>query len=484
MIKKIMPLCMMVFLLSACHDILDVKPSDAIGAEGVISTIEDMESAVNGAYNSLKSNTDLQSQYDLLGELMGDNVIIPSFSEGDLDRYYDFHWIENSTNNEFYSLFYSAITNINDVIERSAHLSNEKKFGQYLSELKCLRAYMHFSLVKLYGPLYANLGKGEIKEDALGIVIKASNNVSLFDNWRRNTVKEVYDFIVTELENNISDLPTEAQGYLSQDAVNLLLARIYLYMGDVRYKDVNNNYEKALEYLAKVSNAYELAEKEDYINSFTRDFNSESIFELVVTEDTHAGLNSIGNLMSVQQDGHKGLAAVKTFMDLKYDDVRFDIFAEYNSQGKTYYIPSHKFPGKQGSVYLNNLRILRYSEAFLIEAECQFQLGEPEKAAQILNELRAKRTDVEPDKYDSSITLDDILFERRLELFCEGHRAYDLWRNQIDVVRYNSAEEREDLEHTDMTTGTIGYDNYKVVYPIAESEMIFAEDAKQQNPGY
>ena len=54
---------------------------------------------------------------------------------------------------------------------------------------------------------------------------------------------------------------------------------------------------------------------------------------------------------------------------------------------------------------------------YLIAAEAALKSNDS-NAGKYLSDLREKRTTVDPRKYDNGLTLDDILYERRLELAC------------------------------------------------------------------
>ena len=89
-------------------------------------------------------------------------------------------------------------------------------------------------------------------------------------------------------------------------------------------------------------------------------------------------------------------------------------------------------------------------------------------AAWYLNELRKNRitgyTDV------ASVTLDDILTERRKELVAEGHRCWDAWRNGRSV--YSPSLNQE-----------IGADFNRAILPIPKRETDISSGL-EQNPGY
>ena len=87
----------------------------------------------------------------------------------------------------------------------------------------------------------------------------------------------------------------------------------------------------------------------------------------------------------------------------------------------------------------------------------------------------------------STVTVDQVLDERRKELVGEGHRMFDLLRNGKKVVRVE--ESNSTLSKTKHTCGkdfmTIGEgeDNfYKIVLPLPLAERNVSH--LQNNPGY
>ena len=87
-------------------------------------------------------------------------------------------------------------------------------------------------------------------------------------------------------------------------------------------------------------------------------------------------------------------------------------------------------PGLQFYQYIN-LRFMRYAEVLLMAAEAHVQAGSgQDKALNYINEIR-QRAQLAP---LSTVTLDDIKTEKRLELCMEGVRYQDL-------IRWGDAEE-------------------------------------------
>lgn len=136
----------------------------------------------------------------------------------------------------------------------------------------------------------------------------------------------------------------------------------------------------------------------------------------------------------------------------------------YNAPG--YY--SNKYPGRGSSIYVNNFKILRLSEVYLIAAEASYHLTGGSAAAPYINAIEKNRvanyTDV------SSVTLDDILFEYEKEFFTENQIAFAYWRNKLGV--------------TSMDGATINYDNDRSIMPVPQTEIDQSGGLLKQNNGY
>ena len=129
------------------------------------------------------------------------------------------------------------------------------------------------------------------------------------------------------------------------------------------------------------------------------------------------------------------------------------------------YYPA-KYPGREGNMYVNNPKIIRLSDVYLIAAEAAFKTGGD--AASYINTLRQNRIEGYTDV--TSVTLEEILFERRVELFAENSMAFDYWRNKMSVNNFY--------------VGEVKYNDHRVILPIPQDEINIAPDVLVQNPGY
>jgi starch-binding outer membrane protein, SusD/RagB family len=136
-----------------------------------------------------------------------------------------------------------------------------------------------------------------------------------------------------------------------------------------------------------------------------------------------------------------------------------------------------------------NVRLIRYSEVLLNAAEAAVMIGDKTKAVTYLNEVRKRarmcgapgntvpRNYIEDDLTGTPAGMDQVIHERRCELFCEGFRYFDL-------VRWRLGEKY--LGNTTTADGTtINYETPKhMFFPIPQRQIDISEDKLKQNPGW
>ena len=126
----------------------------------------------------------------------------------------------------------------------------------------------------------------------------------------------------------------------------------------------------------------------------------------------------------------------------------------------------------------NDLVIWRFADALLLKAEAEYRLGNTSAALALINDVRA-RVNAKP---RTTLTLNDILDERMLELAWEGTRRQDQVRfctfTQPTEDRYTGVW--HNASAGDFNNDTQGYTN---VYPIPYAVLNLNTNLKQ-NPGY
>jgi starch-binding outer membrane protein, SusD/RagB family len=344
-----------------------------------------------------------------------------------------------NTENENWVEIYKLINVANNIIysdTKVSHSTQEDKTGvlKVDGEAHFLRAYYYFWLVNLYGKAY---NPSTAKTD-LGVPIKLSENVEdkYFD---RNTVQEVYDQILVDLnqaESDLSQTGTPTSVYRAGvTAVRFLLSRVYLYM---------QNWDKAAEYAQKVIDA-----NPEIMSLNNLAAGSGSLSKSSIETIFSMGGNSLPCMTTFR---HKGFQVSDSLYNCYDDnDLRKTIFWwHYNnyigytriapvssstvSSDKYYGWYDYNAPYYGRKAEVSDKFLFRSPEAYLIKAEAEAYLGKEDDARTALNTLREYRYKYGSDyKITSSgkDLVEAIRDERRKELALEGQRWFDLRRYAV-----------------------------------------------------
>jgi len=132
----------------------------------------------------------------------------------------------------------------------------------------------------------------------------------------------------------------------------------------------------------------------------------------------------------------------------------------------------------------------RYGEILLNYAEAQFYLGNEDITREYLNKIRSRPSVNMPDVTDTGMDLEKrIRNERRIELYCEEHRFFDMRRWKIatldSLYRMNVYKDPVTGVKTKFITGFMVLNLPERMYltPIPQSEME-KNPLLEQNPGY
>jgi starch-binding outer membrane protein, SusD/RagB family len=464
-------------VLAGCEDFLEQSPSGSLPSHEAITSVTDLHNAVNGVYTGmicfdlgLGNNTEPYSYYG------GDFIAYADLKGGDLNytssnnqispmaRFE--HSAESAFAEHFWQMPYTLTGRVNDILsvidEIEADQNETDRYNDLKGQLYALRALMHFDLARLFAKLPALADM-----NAADSGIPLSNEKFQVDfEPERATLQETYNFIKNDL-NIALDLLSKEQntGRINYWAALGLLARVHLYLEE-------NNEALAAAQEVISDSPYTLYTKEEYLTVWGSEGTSESMFEILTNSSYNSQRNSIGYY--THSDGY-GEAAFSEqgyqLMTENPDDVRGRLIEWEDDEADTEGYYTQKYPGRNGERYLNNPKVIRLSEVYLIAAEAKVKGGTAsgnQNATDYINQLRQNR--IEGYIPVSAVTLDDVLTERRKELVAEGHRNWDAWRNGKPV--FSPRLNREIDGNFD-----------KAILPIPKRERDISP-LLVQNPGY
>lgn len=475
--------------LASC-DTLDKVPSDSWDSASAIQTVDDLKYAVNGVYETQTGNVSQFGNYTgdfgLFADLKGsDYKCVGNNNQAtEISRYQ-----ATATSNlpeAIYRLFYKSIARINKVMEqtKAAGLEGEQ-VDAYMGELYALRALFHFDLARVY----AQLPTVAKSLDNMGIVVVTKTLDHTFVP-ERATLKVTYETILGDLEEAIKLMePIKAThnkntttGRMNYWAALALRARVNLYLDDLNIGGTADHNALALKDAKKIieEGPYSLYKYDDYAAAWAKEFTNESIFEFQTTSLYNPQRNSLGYYTDPTGYAEAGMSDsfVADFVknpayakDIRVSEAMIKLEFDQGSDGKknneAYY--TQKYPGRDGQIYVNNAKVFRLSEVYLIAAEAALKTNNQD-AAKYIDDLRKERIAGYAAGTTTSVTLDDILTERRLELNGEGHMAWDMWRNHKSVKNQVAGEVVAGAENA--------------VFPLPQANINVSHGALKQNPGF
>jgi len=267
-----------------------------------------------------------QSTYVMATELSSDNVDDYGDSNPYSDRYTTqlFNWqdVTETTNDGIdvlWSSCYSAIASANAALAAIEAQGNPASLSAQRGEALVARAYGHFILVNVFAQHYSPTKS----TTDLGVTYMTKPETTLNPKYQRNTVAEVYDFMIKDLEEGVPLIndasyanANVAKYHFNKSAANAFAARLFLYRG----KD-DEDWKKAVSYATASFNNAPSAYLRDwaYISTFsatfaniTREYNGSGIKAnfLINTPASSIGLN-FGNYYTGSRYSHGAYIADK-----------------------------------------------------------------------------------------------------------------------------------------------------------------------------
>ena len=465
---------------TACQDFLEKAPVLSQSTELTLSSYDGLDKAVIGAYNALGGSGWYGGEFVLESEMRGGNGI--KHIDHNSNRYstqMNWNYSEDATSG-LWSTAYVTISRCNNVIDNLEGKEDEAAgvTAQDLNNLKAealfIRALSHFDLVRLFAlPYnYVKANAGSLKpEQKLGVPYVYHTDPDA--RPERGDVLTVYENIVNDLkeaETAIDPAYTRSnakdkKAVVSQAAIQALLSRVYLYMGQ---------WQNAADYATKVINNsnYKLYEADEYASVWTQDVGgSEVIFENYIDLTNYSNLDC--SYMTYPEGAYGDCIAAPSLIALYADgDVRGDLYCQDSKQTDGLWW-TLKYAGKGLAVPdANNTVILRLSEMYLNRAEAIVNGASVAGTTALadLNAITSRRGAAAL----TSAGMDAVRTERRKELAWEGHIFFDL-------ARWSMPANRDASWNLEESRRNIPFPDYRWALPIPKRELEVNENLVQND---
>lgn len=437
--------------LSSCHSELEVTPDNEVDLETVINSEENINQLLIGLYNQMGKINNFGGGSQIMSDLLGNTDQIKwSGTQPAFRQIFDKSILpDNEIILRHWSGAYSIINQSNIILDHLDVIqSSEQERKRIEGEAKFIRGLLYFDLIRTYAQQYEE----NSNNSTLGVPLRLTgilnySNANL--NLARNSIDEVYNQILIDLNSAENLLSDNSMEYADKYSVKFLKARVLLQMG---------NYTEALQESNAVINESGHSLNKEYKLCFNQSQGtSEDVFFIYPANSSTQIVNLLNNYYSsAEHGGSSSLVIDSNYLSIWNNvsqDERSKFFTEVNGSLLTL-----KYQQTFGIISL-----FRLSEMYLIRSECNFELGSsvgdsPESDLyKLYNRSETSIGIVNP-------SINFILKERQRELGFEGLLIHDLKRRKQDI-------------------GNLPYSDPKLVAPIPQNE-IESNKLMVQNTGY
>ena len=414
----------------SCKKFLVRPPDGQLTEEEALVTEADMVAYSNGIYTLLGDGDFFGGRHQVLNELLGDEYKGDRFT-GD---YSEIFRRQNSffggTRDNYYRRGYRVIINSNILLRNISKATIAK--NKIEGEAKFFRGLAHFELVRMFAQPW-----GFTSDNShLGIPIRTGYSL---ESLNRSTVKEVYDFVISDLlaaDSLLPDAPAGAKYYnATKWAAKAYLAKVYFQQ---------NNFAKAYQYANEVIVSNKFTLDATFDKRFSKGMSTEGILafaDQVTPNQYNPGGELRGNFRS--DLGIPGFAFTDQFYNVataRPTDVRkawysntlqagFNVLTKYN---KNFF----------------DVPVVHLTEMKLIRAEAGAEVGGANLAIAIadINQLMTRAYGSTafnlPLIANAALVISTTRAERELEMVGEGNRTQEIKRigarNNTNIDRRNS----------------------------------------------
>ncbi len=453
------------FTFTGCSDYLDKDPENKVPEEQVDYTnLDNMYQPVSGVYAKVRTGgmhwviwpLSIVRDDDMWSGRTDDQQLLVDFGNYKYDNSF---WGLNEMWNQYYGIIKVANAALESLDNFAANTSNETiltNYRSYCGEVRILRAYAYYRLTQAFGDV---------------TILRSNSQTDLSRSTKNAVEKYMLEDLKFAAENCKKVRPNEMEyfGAVTAYTAELLAAKIHLNRSEWSEVETLTN---------DIINSQKFNLYADFYQLFKipGKVADESLFECQCTDFGQGsgdmvdadqwfvfqGPGSMGgwNFIRYYGDFHdwavsrgESVRLSTTFMQGNTETPSGDMISGSKTDffnGKVYTPKSQLTEGRSKYGSNNNIRIFRYADALLMNAEAKVRQGKNGDEPFNLVRSRAKMAEV------SNVTIDQILDERRIEFAGEWGERYN------DLVRTGKASS---------VLSSKGWSAEKTYYPIPLAQL-------------
>lgn len=440
-IYSIVLVALATLMFSSCvKDFLDIQPR---GKE-VPAKIDHYEGMLSHTtFSSLQTLSYPHQGEELCGDANTMNRLLSVEKDCGLNafKYDKAVYTDNLASNEWnkcYSAIYTYNFVADNVMDSEGGTEQHKK--ELRAEARMRRAYSLFTASLFFSPAYNEATAAT--DLSIPIVTKADVTAS---GLTRNTVKEVYDFIIKEMTESVNDLPDKYNVLRVYSAAGwYMLGRVYWYKGDYAnaLAALRTSLEKAnsingvglLNFRSMSVNA-----KGYYASFVAPEKSSETLSTMYYTASSLTSATGIPYHYLKPEYAAKYVAG----------DLRKNLITEYTAGTGLYRPVTRAYTNLGGEL----------PELYMMLAECEARVGSFDNAVTLMEDYRKTRFADDASaavpaeaKADKNSLVKFILMERVLEYPAHGASVIDMKRLWNDPV---VADRKAQMTHPIYEAGAV-----------------------------
>lgn len=471
--KLILMLCILCCGLISCNEWLNVKPQTEVGLDDMYESQQGFQDALIGAYLHMKDGKAYGSSLiygyiEYLAQHWDVNDVTPTLEK--ISRYnYKDKDVEKTFEN-IYSQLYTVIADVNAILENIDGKKDVFENGMYniiKGEALAIRAYCHFDLLRLFGPMPANVHGGKILPYVKEVTI-AYHDQYTFDEYVAflkadlacaDSLLNVSDPIIAEHEN--LGVSTTAAAFLAARQVRLnyyavkaLEARFCLWLGGTE------NRAKAYACAKEVKEATDKDGKLLYTLGSTKSISSEdfsfssehiaAIYDYKLYTTANNNFKESATYAKAKNIVVPDLYSAGT-TDIRYTGLWTEVTAANGA--KSHVIK--KYWQNDETKGINQLPLLRLAEMYFILMEC----GTLEEANVLYDEFCISR-DIPSVEIKMPEQLENILVEEyNKEFYAEGQSFFAFKRLAVKEILWAVDPGNEEAYVIPLPSSEVSYQN-------------------------